>query len=563
MKTIRHKRRNVALNSAAVVAAIACSTALMHCTDDDTAVTPVTPVTVQADGGSDVTLATGSDGTDAGANPNVHTKGDATKGKDVFRFETFGNEGFWTDVAKLKAGVVAAQLTPVQALKAGLSVDIEALDAATQKAVADEIKSMGTTGPLLNSFATTVKLLNANAVIGVAAKDSDGNGTIDVAGADKIGVTCALCHGITDKSGFDLPSGGSIGKRIDGPAVHTVNIGAILAMASNTRAFFPMAQLKGPDGTSIGRAPSSAGLTKTSTEEEFDAYFSNPAYYPVGMFDDTVDGNGNPMHNTPLFAGDLAAPWGSAGELQKLDHFSNTVFTVLLDMTDLLTPGGKAFLHKAAGPVGDQLAADYAEVLTATGVPSGPFVKAATQGMPGDGETLIGLRVDNQKLLDMNGYLSSLRSPKGAAVDAAASARGREVFRTTGQCTTCHNVDQSKLVPSMIVDMKTIFPGDDPKVLVPRDAPASPVEDTAGNTFDDKMIVINASLRGLTRGAAMPLLMDLARKPVFLHDNSVPTLDNLLDSSRGPKAPHPFYVSDSAARGDVVEFLKGLDDTSK
>ena len=57
--------------------------------------------------------------------------------------------------------------------------------------------------------------------------------------------------------------------------------------------------------------------------------------------------------------------------------------------------------------------------------------------------------------------------------------------------------------------------------------------------------------------------MDLARKPAFLHDGSVPTLDNLLDPSRGPSSPHPFYVADSAARGDVVLFLKGLDDTSK
>ena len=210
-----------------------------------------------------------------------------------------------------------------------------------------------------------------------------------------------------------------------------------------------------------------------------------PGYYPVGMFDDTVDGNGNPMHNSPLFATNLAAPWGSAGELQKLDHFSNTVYTVLFDMTNLLTPGGKAFLNTAAGSVGDKLAADYAEVLTASGAPNGPFVTAVTAGMPGEGENLIGLRVDKQKLLDLSGYLSSLRSPKGATVDAAAAARGREVFRTTGKCTSCHNVDQSKFVPAMIVEMNKIFPGDTPVVLAPRNPPAGPVSDTAGTTFDD------------------------------------------------------------------------------
>ena len=86
------------------------------------------------------------------------------------------------------------------------------------------------------------------------------------------------------------------------------------------------------------------------------------------MFDDTVDGNGNPMHITPFFRQDLAAPFGSAGELSKQDHFANTVYTVLFDLTDLLLPGGKAFLHKAVGAAGDKLAADYPEVLAATQV---------------------------------------------------------------------------------------------------------------------------------------------------------------------------------------------------
>lgn len=506
---------------------------------------------------------TGSDGPTVGENPNVHQKGNAANGKPVFRFETFGNEGFWTDVVKLPQGVVAAKLTPVQALQAGLSVDIEALDPTTVKAVAAEIAAMGTSGPILNSFDTTVKLLNANAVIGVVVKDTNGDGKVDVASGDKVGLTCALCHGITDGSAFNLPTGGSIGKRIDGPGVHTIHVGALLALASNSRALLPMAQLKGKDGKSIGRAPSEKGLTKDSTEAEFDAYFGNPDFYPPGMFDDTVDGNGNPMHNTPLFRTDLAAPWGSAGELQLLDHFSNTVYTVLFDLTDLLTPGGKAFLHAAAGAAGDQLAADYADVLKATGVPTGPFVQATTTGKPGEGATLIGLRVDNQKLMDLNAYLDSLPSPKGAKVDAAAAARGRAAFRDAAKCTACHNVDQSKFVPPMIIDMKTIFPGDNPKVLATRDPPAGPIEDTPGNTFDDKMIVINATLRGLIRGSALPLLMDLDRKPVFLHDNSVPSLDALLDPTRGILAPHPFYIADPAARADMVAYLRSLDDTSK
>ena len=53
-------------------------------------------------------------------------------------------------------------------------------------------------------------------------------------------------------------------------------------------------------------------------------------------------------------------------------------------------------------------------------------------------------------------------------------------------------------------------------------------------------------------------LIQLARKPVFLHDSSVPGLDALLDPKRGANAPHPFYLDTAGQRGDVIEFLKGL-----
>jgi hypothetical protein len=77
--------------------------------------------------------------------------------------------------------------------------------------------------------------------------------------------------------------------------------------------------------------------------------------------------------------------------------------------------------------------------------------------------------------------------------------------------------------------------------------------------FDDKMVVVDASDRGGSRGNALPLLLDLARTNIFLHDASVPSLDNLLDPARGDNAPHPFYIADAAQRAEMVEFLRGLD----
>ncbi len=484
-------------------------------------------------------------------------------GLRALRFETFGNEGFWTDAAKLPQGIVAAKLTPVQALKLGLSVNTQALDAATLTAVAAELKAQGTSGPILNDPATTIKLINANAVIGVVVRDTNSDGKLDVASGDKVGVSCVLCHAITDGAALNVPNGGSIGAQIDGPGVHNIQVGKIFAVAANTRALYPMAQLKGADGKSIGRAPSDMGLTKDSTEAQFDAYFGNSTFYPVGMFDDTVDGNGNPMHNTPLFQQDLAAPFGSAGELATFEHFGNTVFTVLFDPTNLTTPGGRAFLNRVAGAAGDKLANDCVEVLTKTGVVNYPFVRGTRTGPPATPDTLLGIGVDLATLQAMTAYTASLRSPKGVVSQPSAVSRGRAVFLdAANRCTTCHNADQSLPVRTDIIPMETIFPGDTPEILAERAAPLNPIMNTPGSTFDDKMIVVNASLRGLERGTALPLLMDLARKPKFLHDDSVSSLDNLLNDSRGVNAPHPFYVGDSS-RADLVQYLRSLDDTSK
>jgi len=89
--------------------------------------------------------------------------GNAVSGKSVFRFETFGNEGFWTDPVRLPAGVKAAKVTPFQALELGLSIDVDALDSATKKMLAEQLKAdpTGRTSTMLNDAAVTGKLFNA------------------------------------------------------------------------------------------------------------------------------------------------------------------------------------------------------------------------------------------------------------------------------------------------------------------------------------------------------------------------------------------------------------------
>ncbi|AEI81782.1 lipoprotein (plasmid) [Cupriavidus necator N-1] len=137
------------------------------------------------------------------------------QGKQIFRFETFGDEAHWTDTLKMHE-VIATAVDPVTALSVGLKVDAEALPAAVVEGIRN-----GTVD--LKSPATTVALLKLNAVVGV-------RGTVEtINGVDKlvrVGITCALCHSTVDNSFAP-----GIGKRLDGWANRDLNPGAIIALS--------------------------------------------------------------------------------------------------------------------------------------------------------------------------------------------------------------------------------------------------------------------------------------------------------------------------------------------
>ena len=135
------------------------------------------------------------------------TSPEIVEGQRIFRFDTFGDEQFWTDKARLHE-VVNSKLQPLEALRLGLKVDLDNLD--LMKFV------------LHNPFAVsgTRELLRQNAVVGVQATfDAEGN-------ISRIGITCALCHSTVDDA--LLPG---IGHRLDGWPNRDLNVGAIVALA--------------------------------------------------------------------------------------------------------------------------------------------------------------------------------------------------------------------------------------------------------------------------------------------------------------------------------------------
>jgi mono/diheme cytochrome c family protein len=137
------------------------------------------------------------------------------QGKDIFRFDTFGDETFWTGTLKMNE-VIQTAVDPKTALSVGLKVDSEALPAAVVSGIQDG--SISLTDP-----ATTVALLKLDAVVGVKGKVEMVNGKDTLT---SVGVTCALCHSTV----VDSFSKG-IGKRLDGWANRDLNPGAIIALS--------------------------------------------------------------------------------------------------------------------------------------------------------------------------------------------------------------------------------------------------------------------------------------------------------------------------------------------
>ena len=189
------------------------------------------------------------------------------------------------------------------------------------------------------------------------------NGTLDIDESDvlageSVGMSCALCHSITDGSVFALPHGGGIGKRLDGLPNHDLDFGATIALGEGTRAYYPTLALDlvANDHKSVSRkGPGVALISKAGTEEEVDAFLTDPELYPVEMFDDATDGNGAPMKNANLFRTDLAAPWGTDGSIEQLQNFNNLVYTAIMEPTDITTPGGRRFMLERGAAAGTEI----------------------------------------------------------------------------------------------------------------------------------------------------------------------------------------------------------------
>jgi hypothetical protein len=318
------------------------------------------------------------------------------EGKQIFRFDTFGDEDFWGGQLQLHQAIQGEQfggvgpgVSPATALEVGLKVDVRALP--------ERLRNQLRRGQVdLNDPAVTLALLKLNAVVGVQGFFND-DGSLS-----SIGITCAFCHSTVDDSFAP-----GIGRRLDGWANRDLNVGAIVALSPDLS---PFENLLGVDRDTVVAVLNSWGPGKYDAELNLDGKAFNPQQITNGV-----------VTGTNVSGATLLPPaFGLAGvNLHTYTGWGSVpywnAYVAILQMH------GKGNFYDPRLDNADQ------------------FPLAAANGF---GHIQNPVDLVTPKLPALHVYQLSLLAPlpPEGSFDVAAAARGQALFAADGkaQCATCH-----------------------------------------------------------------------------------------------------------------------------
>jgi hypothetical protein len=319
-------------------------------------------------------------------------------GRNIFRFDTFGDEAFWGDTLRLqqaiegeRLGGVGPGVSPRAALNLGLKVDVDALPGS----LVNQLKAGQVN---LDDPATTLALLKLNSVVGVTGFFNE-RGTLR-----SIGLQCAICHSTVDNS---LTFG--VGHRLDGWTNRDLNIGAIAASAPNLQ---PIADLLGVDVATVRLVLNSWGPGKFDAELFLDGKAFNPQQISNGVVTGTNVPGATMIPNAFGLAGFNQHTWtGAWGTVTYWNAFvANLELRGIGTFFDPRLDDAKQFPIAARNRFGHLQTPPDEDRITS-------------------------------KLPALHFYQLAIPAPKptpGVDFDAAAAARGDELFGGKAHCNDCH-----------------------------------------------------------------------------------------------------------------------------
>ena len=322
-----------------------------------------------------------------------HAQQLVSQGQQIFRFDTYGDEAFWSDLLGLHQ--VVASLSPRQALALGLKVDAEALSPAL-------VHSLQRGEVNLDDPAVTVQLVQANAVLGVV-------GSANSDGSLRVGLTCAICHSTVDNA---VTFG--IGTRIDGLANRDLDIGKIVASVPNLQPVIDLLRLANPALTpdDVRQVLLAWGPGKFDAELFLDGKAFNPQQVTNGVVTGTQvpgaalipNARGLAGHNLHTWTGGWGTVtyWNAFVAVNEL-HGIGTFFDARFDNAEQFPIAAQAGLgHVATDPDHDQVTSKL------------PALHVYQLALP------------------------AVRPRPGIDFDPAAAERGDALFSGKANCNSCH-----------------------------------------------------------------------------------------------------------------------------
>ncbi len=464
-------------------------------------------------------------------------------GRKSFYTETFGNEVFLTDVTGILNGpmnignltkaILGLKGKHTNNLQVEMDRDMQVGDRTFKKG---DIINTGLDVPPGSLFP-----------LGIVANINDAK--------LRVGITCASCHASVDKD---------TGRILEGAPNNDLDTGTILALASNSAAWFrqtgvnPLSARRGErfyvnaDGKKV-HLPNAKDLEALVDEQLLS--------WAPGNFDSTGDNNNNPSQNPSSYTF-AAYPYGWSGfsaigwfhgltTLNSNVHATNSDLTTGGDSSQELLGIDKetylgVLLQNSANskfrlPEGAKPSEFLEKIDPTPGTPAMNEVVKMPTFPKGSRFVLDGLMANSPgmpvaaQLNGMSAFQNTLAPPPNQSTDSEAVKRGAKIFSEAG-CVTCHSgryftnnhvvaETEIKSQPSRalafakfprIFDKPQTYPSDT-SVPLPANPPVLEVPTDTVSQEDYKL----AFAIGNSGGYKVPSLIGLHVTPPYLHDGGV------------------------------------------
>src|SRR3954471_20069185 len=323
------------------------------------------------------------------------------QGRNVFRYDTFGDQAVWGGVLGLhkaiegaKLGGVGPGVSPKTALALGLKVDATRIPVKVAKAIkAGRVD--------LSDPKTTLALLKLNAVIGVKGYFNK-QGTLR-----SVGITCAVCHSTVDNSFAP-----GIGQRLDGWPNQDLNVGAIVAAAPNLK---PLQDALSVDEATVKKVLLGWGPGFFNAELNLDGKAVGPDGTPHSAATRIPSAFAKDGQNLHTWEGG----WGSV-------TYWNA-FVANLEMHGLGNFFDPRLDNKDKFPIAAAARFGHTHPYLGEGVLPVPAKAQAPDRV-----------TEALRALDFYPHALPVPKPRKGSFDPAAAARGKTVFNGPGKCSSCH-----------------------------------------------------------------------------------------------------------------------------